>query len=127
MPQKYTSRVLMILGVLLVAVIIILPPGSLFRRDLTWAQKVNLKPGTDIAGGTKLLYEIKAPEGGGGPDLSQRVMDALKKRIDPDGVRNLIWRPQGADKLEIQMPLSARSKEAQDARAEFSKAQDALD
>jgi SecD/SecF fusion protein len=128
MPQKYTSRVLMILGVLLVAVMIILPPGSLFRKDLTWSQKVNLKPGIDIAGGTKLLYEIKAPEGGaGGADLSQQVMDALKKRIDPDGVRNLIWRPQGADKLEIQMPLSARSEEAQKARAEFSKAQDALD
>ena len=54
-------------------------------------------------------------------------MAALKKRVDPDGVRNLIWRPQGGNRLEIQMPLSAQSDEAQKARQDYSAAQAALD
>ena len=127
MPQKYTGRVILILGVLVVALVVIFPPGSLFNSKLPWAQKLNLKPGIDIAGGTKLIYEVKAPEGGsGGTDLAQQMMDALKKRVDPDGIKNLIWRPQG-DTLEIQMPLSAKNEEAGQARAEFSKAQENLD
>ncbi len=33
-------------------------------------------------------------------------MEALKKRVDPLGLRNLVWRPQGNDRIEIEMPLS---------------------
>jgi len=58
------------------------------------------------------LYEIKVPEGGGsaqGANLADQVMEALKKRVDPDGVRNLVWRPQGNTRLEIQMPLTRTS------------------
>jgi len=32
-------------------------------------------------------------------------MDALKRRVDPNGLRNLVWRPEGGTRLEIQMPL----------------------
>lgn len=127
MPQKYTGRVLLILAVLALSLLFIFPPGSLFNPKLSFAQKVNLKPGIDIAGGTKLVYEIKAGEGSSGTNLAEQVMEALKKRVDPDGVRNLIWRPEGGDRLEIQMPLSAKSEEAQKARAQFSKAQEQLD
>ena len=105
----------------------ILPPASLFDSSVPWPKKLNLKPGIDMAGGTKLVYEIKAPEGGGAPNLAEQVMESLKKRVDPDGVRNLVWRPQGANRLEIQMPLTGQSEAAQKARADFSKAQEALD
>ena len=48
-------------------------------------------------------------------------MAALKKRVDPDGVRNLIWRPQGNDAArnpDAARPPRARQAEelAQDAR-----------
>ena len=48
-----------------------------------------------------------------GTPLSEAVMDALKKRVDPDGVRNLIWRPQGNTRLEIQMPTIRRVRREQ--------------
>ena len=128
MPQNYFGRVLLILGITLLAVLAILPPGSLFDSSVPWSKKLNLKPGIDMAGGTKLVYEIKAPADEAMPgDLAEQVMSALKKRVDPDGVRNLVWRPQGGNRLEIQMPLGNQSEESQQARANFSAAQSALE
>jgi SecD/SecF fusion protein len=128
MPTNHLGRVLVTLFVLFVALAAIFPdalgnPRDFFNFSTPLSSKTNLKPGIDIAGGTSLLYEIKAPESGLTPDLSTRVMDALKKRVDPDGVRNLVWRPQGANRLEIQMPLTGKSGEASGAREAFGKAQ----
>src|ERR1044072_4692531 len=98
MPQNYSGRILLIAVVVLAALWSLFPqPQKLFRSDRTWSQKINLKPGFAMQGGTSLLYEIKPPEGettqsaattykGG---LANEVMDALKRRIDPNGVRNL--------------------------------------
>ena len=128
MPQNYFGRVLLILAITLLAALAIVPPQSLFDSSVPWAKKLNLKPGIDMAGGTKLIYEIKAPEGESMPgDLAEQVMMALKKRVDPDGVRNLVWRPQGGNRLEIQMPLGKQSEEARLARDQFSAAQAGLD
>lgn len=128
MPQNYFGRILLILAITLLAALAIVPPGSLFDSSVPWSKKLNLKPGIDMAGGTKLIYEIKAPEGESMPgDLAEQVMMALKKRVDPDGVRNLVWRPQGGNRLEIQMPLGKMSEEAHQARDRFSAAQAALD
>jgi SecD/SecF fusion protein len=73
-----------------------------------------LKAGIDLAGGSSLLFEIdtsglKKSEKVG---LADRVMEVLKRRIDPNGQMNLIWRPIGNNRLEIQMPRpSARALE----------------
>src|SRR5213082_34634 len=127
MPTNYTGRVLLILITLWAALSLIFPtvPGSgfwLFHPMQTVSFSPNLKPGIDMVGGTSLLYEIKQPEGGyhgqPGHTLAEDVMESLKKRVDPDGVRNLIWRPQGQNRLEIQMPASpnaALGKAASDA------------
>ena len=70
-------------------------------------QIVNLKPGIDMVGGTSLVYEIKAPEGAAHTGkLASAVKDVLERRVDPKGVKNLVWRPEGDTRLEIQMPLS---------------------
>ena len=129
MPQKYLGRVILILAVLFLAVMAILPPFSLFDSSIPWSKKINLKPGIDMAGGTKLVYEIKVPEGGGTiqTNLAAEVMTALKKRVDPDGLRNLIWRPQSGNRLEIQMPLNPQSDQAQAIRVRFAEAQRQLD
>src|SRR5688572_1092362 len=120
MPTHYRGRLTLILFVLLAALWAIFPSGNPKRPDL--------KPGIDMVGGTSLLYEIKAPEGGiHSDDLATQVAGSLKKRVDPDGVRNLIWRPQGATRLEIQMPLTATSGESAARRATFAEAQRALE
>src|SRR5687768_15677240 len=122
MPTNYSGRVTLILIVLLAALWCIFPglPKGNFRADL--------KPGIDMVGGTSLLYEIKAPEGGTYSDqLAADVAASLKKRVDPDGVRNLIWRPQGSTRLEIQMPLTATSGQSAEKRAAFAEAQRGLE
>ena len=67
-----------------------------------------LKPGLDLAGGTSLIYQIDtqgldAPEK---RDLSQKMITVLRRRIDPANIQNLIWRPQGGARFEVQMPLA---------------------
>src|SRR5688500_1009245 len=105
MPQHYAGHVTTIIVVLLMGLFGI--PGiqdgifsarKFFNPSVPFNEKLNLKPGIDIAGGTSLLYEIKQPEGveiSGGGTLAEQVATLLKKRVDPNGVRNLIWRPQG--------------------------------
>lgn len=128
MPTNISGRVTLIIAVLVAAFILIFPPGKLFDPSVPWSQKHALRPGIDMVGGTSLLYEIKTPPGASyNPDLANEVMTSLKKRVDPEGVRNLIWRPQGATRLEIQMPLTAKSGTAKQAREEFAAAQSDLE
>src|SRR5437870_11322233 len=121
MPQNYTGRVVLIAVILLVALWSIFPDGNL--------KHPNLKPGIDMVGGTSLLYEIKPPPGGyhGPKTLAEEVMESLKKRVDPNGVRNLIWRPQGNTRLEIQMPASKTAGQSTVVRKGFAEAQGKLE
>jgi SecD/SecF fusion protein len=115
MFEKHATRVFLVLGALLLALLAIFSP--VLQKVAHPSQKIDrwtsMNPGIDIVGGTSLLYEIKKPPGGprGQNDLATQVMVALKRRVDPLGTRNLIWRPEGNDRLEIQMPFSAGSKE----------------
>jgi SecD/SecF fusion protein len=114
--------------VLVISLLSIFPPDGLFDSKRTFGEKIALKPGIDMVGGSSLLYEIKPPEGGPvPPDLAEKVMDSLKKRVDPDGVRNLIWRPQGATRLEIQMPTSKQAGSSKKMREDFALAQRKLE
>ncbi|MCK6457725.1 MAG: protein translocase subunit SecD [Phycisphaerae bacterium] len=65
-----------------------------------------LKFGIDLYGGYSLLYEIDdvGLDAEQKRDLAERVMKVLQERVDPDGVMNLVWRPVGTNRLEIQMP-----------------------
>jgi SecD/SecF fusion protein len=131
METKQTGRVIFILTVLLAALFSICPQPQRLFENRPWSERLHLKPGIDMVGGTSLLYQIKQPEGGyksaTGNTLAEDVMESLKKRVDPNGLRNLIWRPQGADRLEIQIPASAKSDEAIKARADFAQAERALE
>jgi SecD/SecF fusion protein len=123
MPTNYSSRFTLIAAIIVVALWCIYPGA--FKGNF----KPDLKPGIDMVGGTSLLYEIKIPEGtaAGKTNLIEEVMASLKKRVDPEGVRNLIWRPQGATRLEIQMPMTAQAGESAGKRAAFSAAQEKLE
>ena len=67
-----------------------------------------LKPGIDLAGGHSLLYEIDTTglEGPQLVNLAERIITQLRKRVDPTSQRNLVWRPVGNTRIEIQMPAS---------------------
>src|SRR5438477_13116266 len=125
MPTNYTGRVILILAVLVISLLAIFPPASLFDHNLTVGQKLGLKPGIDMVGGVSLLYEIKPPEGGAplqGEQIVNQVIESLKKRVDPNGVMNLVWRPQGASRLDIQMPTSTTAGQSKAKREAFGEA-----
>ncbi len=83
-----------------------------------------LKAGIDLAGGTSLLFEIDTSgldrqEQAG---LAERVMEVLKRRVDPGGQMNLVWRPVGNNRLEIQMPRPPKGAEARRQKYEAARA-----
>ena len=85
---------------LLLLVVIALAVWSLYPP-----QK-KLKPGLDLAGGTTLVYEVAVDPGVSDPKaVLEQTIEVLRKRVDPAGVRNLVWRVQGAKRIEIQMAL----------------------
>jgi len=128
MPTNYSGRFLLIgIAVVLSVLLIFRHPSRLNDPNLTFIQKTELKPGIDMVGGVSLIYQIQAEPGVRTADLANQVMQALKRRVDPNGLRNLVWRPQGNDRLEIQMPLTPEAAEAPKIKEAFDKAQQALD
>ncbi|MEI7766265.1 MAG: protein translocase subunit SecD [Phycisphaerae bacterium] len=65
------------------------------------------KGGIDLAGGTDLLYELQlTPEQKLDLTLPTRVIDTLRRRVDPQGIKNINWRVVGGNRIQIQMPLA---------------------
>ncbi len=85
-----------------------------------------LKGGIDLVGGTDLLYELDLShfKGTDTQKIAAQVIEVLKKRIDPTGVRNLVWRVVGGNRIEVQMPMADQA--TRDARKAFQEAQNAL-
>ena len=108
------------LKIVVIIVLVALAGWTLFPPSKT------LKPGIDLAGGTSLIYEIDTHglEESDKKDLAQRMITVLRRRIDPANIQNLIWRPQGSTRFEIQMPLA--SAEARQKRENYEKAEDEL-
>ncbi len=105
---------------ILIIVLVVVAAWTLYPPDKT------LKPGIDLAGGTSLIYEIDTQglEGLEKKDLAQRMITVLRRRIDPANIQNLVWRPQGSTRFEIQMPLA--SEETRQKRQNFEKARSEL-
>jgi SecD/SecF fusion protein len=89
--------------IVLIIVLVVVSAWTLYPPNKT------LKPGIDLAGGTSLIYEIDTHglEGAEKKDLAQRMITVLRRRIDPANIQNLVWRPQGSTRFEIQMPLAS--------------------
>lgn len=73
-------------------------------------KRLEIKRGVDLSGGVILIYEIdlektKGDDGqpGGEPDLDALV-DALARRINPGGVKEVVIRKYGASQVEIIIP-----------------------
>ncbi|MFH1614752.1 MAG: protein translocase subunit SecD [Planctomycetota bacterium] len=96
MEKNLGWKILLIIIVALAATWILYPPEK------------TLRPGLDLAGGTSLIYEIDTQDLTSEEitGLSTRVIDVYRKRIDPTNVQNLVWRPHGNTRFEIQIPLA---------------------
>ncbi len=65
-----------------------------------WPPKEKLKLGIDLSGGTILVYQVNLP-----PEVTMdQVVSALKKRADPDGVKEIPIRQIGTHRIEIILP-----------------------
>ena len=60
--------------------------------------------GIDLEGGTSLIYELHAPEGGGEAPDAKAAKTVIMGRIDPQGTRGYTVRAVGAHRLEIVLP-----------------------
>lgn len=100
MTQNLTQKILIILFVLGVCSWALYPPSK------------SLLPGPDLAGGTSLLYEVNIPEGAYAEEVMRRTIQGLQIRVDPNGTRNLIWKVEGGNRIEIQMPKAGPEVEA---------------
>jgi preprotein translocase subunit SecD len=63
-----------------------------------------LKLGLDLGGGTSLLYEVSVPEGMNDEQAIQQTIETLKRRVDPEGLRNLEWHHETGNRIEVRMP-----------------------
>jgi SecD/SecF fusion protein len=88
----------MVWKVFLVLFVLSLSAAGLYPPNET------LKPGLDLAGGTSLLYDVNVPEGVDARTAVQRTVEVLRDRVDPQGVRNLTWRIERGNRIEVQMP-----------------------
>lgn len=94
--QNLRVKFLLVIFIVVMAILALYPPAK------------KLKPGIDLAGGHSLLYEIDTTglEGAQLVNLAQRIITQLRKRVDPNNQRNLVWRPVGNTRIEIQMPAA---------------------
>jgi len=114
MGKNLVPKIILIVVLILAAAWVLYPPGK------------TLKPGIDLAGGTSLIYEIDTHGMAEHEktDLAQNMITVLRRRIDPAGIQNLVWRPQGNTRFEIQMPLA--SAKAREKRYKYEKAMSEL-
>ena len=114
MNKNLTSKIILIIVLVAVGAWTLYPPGD------------KLKPGIDLAGGTSLIYEIDTHglTVSEKKDVAADMITVLRRRIDPANIQNLIWRPLGRNRFEIQMPLA--SAEARQRREEYINSEKAL-
>lgn len=74
------------------------------RLDANGHLRTDLKLGLDLAGGTSLLYSVNTEGSLNAQDAINKTIESLKRRIDPEGVRNLTWREEAGSRIEVQMP-----------------------
>ena len=89
---------------LVLLVLAICAAGLSPHRDEDGNWRTGLKAGLDLAGGTSLIYKVQVPKDQDPNQVIPAVITTLQQRVDPQGVRNLTWRQESGDRIEIQMP-----------------------
>ncbi|HLG30875.1 MAG TPA: protein translocase subunit SecD, partial [Candidatus Brocadiales bacterium] len=63
-----------------------------------------IKLGLDLKGGSELLYKVYVAPGEDRPGITGEIINVLKKRIDPQGVKEYRIQEQGSHRILIQVP-----------------------
>ncbi|MFN3166860.1 MAG: protein translocase subunit SecD [Phycisphaeraceae bacterium] len=109
-------RVSLIAGVMFGAVALLWVPGDGDPRQDGfdgYGPADRLKPGIDLAGGTRLVYDVVVPEGQPKSQVIEDTIEILSDRVDPAGTRGLVWRTVAGQRIEVQMaaaPANVREK-----------------
>lgn len=87
-----------------------------------------LRLGKDLRGGVSLIYTVSIDSSENAAETMAKTIDALRKRVDPDGLLEISMAAQGRDRIEISMPLPSERvkglrKKFEDALAQLGKAQ----
>ena len=91
--QNLLKRILIQVAIIAVSLWLILP----------LAEKMRL--GRDLAGGVSLVYTVQLGDNEDAAVVMPKVTQALKDRVDPNGVLEIQIFSLGRDRLEITMPL----------------------
>ena len=83
----------LIVAIALLCVYSVIPPD----------QKIRL--GKDLRGGVSLVYAVSVPEDANSEQVISQVIEVLKQRVNPQGVLDITFQPQGANRMEVVMPL----------------------
>jgi len=83
-----------------------------------------LKPGIDLAGGTRLVYDVVVPAGQPKSKVIEDTIKILSDRVDPSATRGLIWREIAGQRIEVTMALAPAK--VREARVAYEAARDAL-
>ena len=78
--------------------------ATLFGLAFMWPPQKKLKLGIDLSGGTILVYEAENLPPGFNMD---ELIAALKKRADPNGIKEIPIRNIGGNRIEIILPLAS--------------------
>ncbi len=97
--KNFLWRFALIGGFTLAGLAAIWPPDK-------WPPETNLKLGIDLSGGTILVYEVDTANLPPGFKMDELV-SALKKRADPDGVKEIPIRQIGGNRIEIILPKAS--------------------
>ena len=86
-----------------------------------------LKPGIDLGGGSSMIFEIDTEglDTSERKGMAQRMIPILRRRIDPKNLANIVMRPLGDKRIEIQLPLASKDTVAK--REAYVNALDALE
>jgi SecD/SecF fusion protein len=121
MQRKYLRDALICFIPCLIALIIVFRAYQKYE-----AGEGGFKLGVDLVGGTILIYEVdqererlrrdieRGSAGGSftGAKTSQALAEAIKRRIDPDDVKNIIVRPAGDNRIEVILPTGSHRENA---------------
>jgi SecD/SecF fusion protein len=92
--KRFTWKILSIVGFTLAGLAYMWPPSQ------------KLKLGIDLSGGTILVYEVARDSLQAGFSMDE-LISALKKRADPEGVREIPIRKIGSNRIEIILPQAS--------------------
>ena len=80
--------------------------ATLLGLAFMWPPSQKLKLGIDLSGGTILVYEVERENLPPGFNMDELIA-ALKKRADPEGVKEIPIRKIGGNRIEIILPQAS--------------------